>query len=103
MVVATDDSRLARLEAQMDQVLTTLQDMREEIRALNTRIDQVNDRIDRMNDQLNARMDQVNARMDQVNARIDRLTLAALGIGGGVIVALISLVGVLAVRLTQGG
>ena len=96
MVVATDDSRLARLEAQMDQVLTTLQDMREEIRALNTRIDQVNDRIDRMNDQLNARM-------DQVNARIDRLTLAALGIGGGVIVALISLVGVLAVRLTQGG
>ena len=89
MVVATDDFRLGRLEAQMEQVLTTLQDMREEIRALNTRIDQVNDRIDQINSQL--------------NTRIDRLTLAALGIGGGIIVALISLVGVLAVRLTQGG
>ena len=89
MVVATDDFRLGRLEAQMEQVLTTLQDMREEIRALNARIDQVNDRIDQINSQL--------------NTRIDRLTLAALGIGGGIIVALISLVGVLAVRLTQGG
>ena len=89
MVVATDDFRLGRLEAQMEQVLTTLQDMREEIRALNTRIDQVNDRIDQINSQL--------------NTRIDRLTLAALGIGGGIIVALISLVGVLAVRLSQGG
>ena len=89
MVVATDDFRLGRLEAQMEQVLTTLQDMREEIRALNARIDQVNDRIDQINSQL--------------NTRIDRLTLAALGIGGGIIVALISLVGVLAVRLSQGG
>ena len=85
MAVATDDSRLARLEAQMEQVILTLQDMREEIRGLN------------------ARIDQVNARIDRVSARIDRLTLAAIGIGGGVIVALISLVGVLAARLTQGG
>ncbi len=69
----------------MEQVLLTLQDIREEIRGLNARIDQVNTRI------------------DQVNTRIDRLTLAALGIGGGIIVALISLVGVLAARLTQGG
>ena len=85
MVAATDDFRLGRLEGQMEQVILTLQDMREEIRGLN------------------ARIDQMNARIDQVNTRIDRLTLAALGIGGGVIVALISLVGVLAVRLTQGG
>lgn len=100
MVVATDDSRLARLEAQMEQVLTTLQDMRTEtraeIRALNARIDQVTIRMDQLNDQFNARI-------DQVNTRIDRLTLAALGIGGGVIVALISLVGVLAAGLTQNG
>ena len=96
MVVATDDFHLGRLEAQMEQVLTTLQDMREEIRALNALIDQVNTRIDQVND----RIDQINS---QLNTRIDRLTLAALGIGGGIIVALISLVGVLAVRLTQGG
>ncbi len=74
-VVATDDSRLARLEAQMERVLTTLQDMRIETRA----------------------------EIRALNARIDRLTLAALGIGGGVIVALISLVGALAAGLTQGG
>ena len=78
MTISTDDFRLGRLEGQMEQVLLTLQDMREEIRGLN-------------------------ARIDQVNTRIDRLTLAALGIGGGIIVALISLVGVLAARLTQGG
>ena len=78
MAISTDDFRLGRLEGQMEQVLLTLQDMREEIRGLN-------------------------ARIDQVNTRIDRLTLASLGIGGGVIVALISLVGVLAARLTQGG
>jgi uncharacterized membrane protein len=53
----------------MEQVAITLQDMRAEIRSLNT--------------------------------RIDRLTLAILGIGGGVIVALISLVGVLAARITS--
>jgi hypothetical protein len=45
----------------------------------------------------------LNARIDQLNTRIDRLTLAILGIGGGVIVALISLVGVLAARITQSG
>jgi hypothetical protein len=55
----------------MEQVAIMLQDMRAEIRSLNT--------------------------------RIDRLTLTILGIGGGVIVALISLVGVLAARITQSG
>lgn len=59
----------------MERVLTTLQDMRTETR-----------------DERRA-----------LNARIDRITLAALGVGGGVIVALISLVGVLAAGLTQGG
>jgi hypothetical protein len=71
MAISTDDSRLGRLEGQMEQVAIMLQDMRAEIRSLNT--------------------------------RIDRLTLAILGIGGGVIVALISLVGVLAARITQSG
>jgi capsule polysaccharide export protein KpsE/RkpR len=78
MAISTDDSRLGRLEGQMEQVAIMLQDMRAEIRALN-------------------------ARIDQLNTRIDRLTLAILGIGGGVIVALISLVGVLAARITQSG
>ena len=37
------------------------------------------------------------------NARIDRLTLAVLGMGSAVIVALVSLVGVLAAQLARGG
>jgi hypothetical protein len=35
--------------------------------------------------------------------RIDRLTLAVLGVGGGVIVALISLAGILAIQLIRSG
>jgi CHASE3 domain sensor protein len=37
------------------------------------------------------------------NNRIDRLTLAVLGVGGGVIVALISLAGILAIQLIRSG
>ena len=47
MAISTDDFRLGRLEGQMEQVLLTLQDMREEIRGFSARIDQVNVRIDK--------------------------------------------------------
>ena len=50
-------------------------------------------------DEISRRLDDISNRLVAVNARIDRLTLAILGIGGGVIVSLLSLVGVLAVRL----
>jgi hypothetical protein len=71
MISETDETRLGRLEGQMELMVQVIQDLRNEVRA--------------------------------INARIDRLTLAALGMGGGVIVALISLVGVLAVQLARGG
>ncbi len=78
MAAATDDSRLARLEGQMELVVQGIQDMREEFR-------------------------DVRAELRAVNNRIDRLTLAVLGVGGGVIVALISLAGVLAIQLIRTG
>ena len=70
MISESDDTRLGRLEGQMELMVQAIQDLRNEVRA--------------------------------INARIDRLTLAVLGMGGGVSVALISLVGVLAVQLVRG-
>ena len=71
MISESDDTRLGWLEGQMELMVQAIQDLRNEVRA--------------------------------INARLDRLTLAVLGMGGGVIVALISLVGVLAVQLVRGG
>jgi hypothetical protein len=71
MISESDDTRLGRLEGQMELMVQAIQDLRNEVRA--------------------------------INVRIDRLTLAVLGMGGGVIVALISLVGVLALQLARGG
>jgi hypothetical protein len=71
MISESDDTRLGRLEGQMELMVQAIQDLRNEVRA--------------------------------INVRIDRLTLAVLGMGGGVIIALISLVGVLALQLARGG
>ena len=82
MISETDDTRLGRLEGRMDLMVQAIQDLRESIQDLRQELHQ-----------------EVRA----VNGRIDRLTLAVLGMGGGAIVALISLVGVLAVQLMRSG
>ena len=71
-MVATekDDTRLGRLEGQIESLAEGLRDVRQEVRQ----------------------------GLASVNSRIDRLTLAILGIGGGVVVALVSLIGVLVAR-----
>ncbi len=71
MISESDDTRLGRLEGRMDLMVQAIQDLRNEVRA--------------------------------TNARIDHLTLAVLGMGSAVIVALVSLVGVLAAQLARGG
>ena len=82
MISETDDTRLGRLEGRMDLMVQAIQDLRESIQDLRQELHQ-----------------EVRA----VNGRIDRLTLAVLGMGGGAIVALISLVGVLALQLMRSG
>ena len=82
MISEADDTRLGRLEGRMDLMVQAIQDLRESIQDLRQELHQ-----------------EVRA----VNGRIDRLTLAVLGMGGGAIVALISLVGVLAVQLMRSG
>ena len=41
MAIETDDTRMGRLEGQMDIVVQVLQDLRQEVRAINTRIDRM--------------------------------------------------------------
>ena len=42
--------------------------------------------------QTNARIDQTNARIDQTNGKIDELFYAVIGIGGGIIAALMTII-----------
>ena len=60
----SDESRLGRLEGQMEQVLLAIRDLRQELRDLRQEL-------------------------RAVNARIDRIFLATWAIGGGIIAALV--------------
>ena len=77
----TTDRSLCRLEANVENLQGAVADVRTEIRETNARIDQTN-----------ARIDQTNARIDQSNGKIDKLFYATIGIGGGIIAALIALI-----------
>ncbi len=65
---------LGRLEANVENLQQSVADIKIEIR------------------ETNARIDQTNARIDLTNSKMDRLFYAIVGIGGGVIAALIALV-----------
>ena len=70
----TTDRSLGRLEANVENLQGSVADIKTEIR------------------ETNARIDQTNARIDQTNAKIDKLFYATIGIGGGIIAALIALI-----------
>jgi peptidoglycan hydrolase CwlO-like protein len=67
------DRALGRLEANVENLQTGVADLKSGLQQTNTRIDQTNSRI------------------DQTNGKIDRLFYAIIGIGGGIIAALIAL------------
>ena len=73
----------------MELVVQAVQDLREELRSTNSRVDQG--------------FQSLREELRSTKSRIDRLTLAVFGVGGGVIVALVSLVGVLAIQLIRNG
>jgi peptidoglycan hydrolase CwlO-like protein len=77
----TTDRALGRLEANVENLQTSVADLKIEIQQTNARIDQTNSRID-----------QTNARIDLGNGKIDRLFFAIIGIGGGIIAALIAMI-----------
>ena len=70
----TTDRSLGRLEANVENLQGAVADVKTEVR------------------ETNARIDQTNARIDQTNGKIDKLFYATIGIGGGVIAALIALI-----------
>ncbi len=77
----TSDRTLGRLEANVENLQNSVGDIKTELRETNARIDQTN-----------SRLDQTNARIDQTNSKIDKLFYATIGIGGGIIAALIALI-----------
>ena len=68
------DRTLGRLEANVDNLQTNVADVKSELQ------------------QTNARIDQTNSRIDRTNAKIDRLFYAIIGIGSGIIAALVALI-----------
>ena len=71
MATDTDDSRLGRLEGQMEQVILALQELRQELR------------------DVRQELRDVRQEFRSVHLRIDRLFLSTWAIGGGIIAALI--------------
>jgi uncharacterized membrane protein len=73
MTTATesDDTRMGRLEGQMNHVVLVLQELRQELR------------------DLRQELRDLRQELRAVNARVDRLFLATWAIGGGIIAALV--------------
>jgi hypothetical protein len=77
MTTATgsDEFRLGRLEGQVGTLAQGIQDIREELRATNSRLD--------------AGLQELREGQRDLNARIDWLFLASWAVGGGIIAALV--------------
>ena len=86
MTTATDDTRLGIMEGRLTEQSIAIQELRNDFRE--------------GQQQMNARLDEfraeVNDRFEQMNNRIHQLTLAVIGVGGTVAVAIFSFAGVLA-------
>ena len=128
MTTATDDTRLGIMEGRLTEQSIAIQELRNDFREgqqqmnarldefraevndrfgeINTRFGEVNTRFGEVNTrfgEVNARFDEINARFEQMNNRIHQLTLAVIGVGGTVAVAMLSFAGVLAFQLIQNG
>ena len=65
---------------------------------LEGRVEEQRARLKQLHADLTSGFQQVNARIDQLSARIDRLLPAMLGIGGGVLAALVGIIITLLLR-----
>ena len=131
MTTATDDTRLGIMEGRLTEQSIAIQELRNDFREgqqqmnarfdeiatqfsgvntrfgeINTRFGEVNTRFGEINTrfgEVSARFDEINVRFEQMNNRIHQLTLAVIGVGGTVAVAMLSFAGVLAFQLIQNG
>ena len=81
----TDERALGRLEANVENLQASVAELRTNLQSSVGEI-----RLELQ--QTNVRIDQTNSRIDQTNGKIDKLFYATIGIGGGVIAALIALI-----------
>ena len=98
--------RVDQTNVRIDQLQS---DMNAGFQQVNARVDQLQSDMNAGFQQGNARMDQLqsdmmagfqqgNARMDQLNGRIDRMNYMIVGVGGGVIAALVGLIVTLVIQ-----
>ena len=117
----TTEGRLGRLEGRAEEQSQAINRLHDSVQLLTARVDQtnvridqlqsdmvagfqqVNGRVDQLQSDMNAGFQQVNGRIDglqsdmmagiqQVNGRIDRMNYMIVGVGGGVIAALVGLI-----------
>ena len=91
----TTERDLGRLEGRVEEQGARLDQLHAEMTA---GFQQVNASINQTNARMDSGFQQVNARIDQLNARIDRLLLAMLGVGGGMLAALVGIIITLILR-----
>ena len=107
MTTATDDTRLGIMEGRLTEQSIAIQELRNDFREgqqqMNARFGEVSARFDEVNARFDEIRAEVNDRFEQMNNRIHQLTLAVIGVGGTVAVAMLSFAGVLAFQLIQNG
>ena len=105
----TTEGRLGRLEGRAEEQSQAINRLHDGVQLLTARVDQTNVRIDQLQSDMVAGFQQVNGRVDQLqsdmnagfqqlNSRIDRLSYMIVGVGGGVIAALVGLIVTLVVQ-----
>jgi uncharacterized coiled-coil protein SlyX len=82
----SDESRLGRLEGQMDQQSIAIQDLG---RRLDTGLAEIRQEMRAVSNWMDQALQDFRQELRAVNARIDRLLLATWAIGGGIIAALV--------------
>ena len=97
------DEFRAEVNTRFGEINTRFGEINTRFGEVNTRFGEVSARFDEVNAQFDEIRAEVNARFEQMNNRIHQLTLAVIGVGGTVAVAMLSFAGVLAFQLIQNG
>ena len=97
------DEFRAEVNTRFGEINTRFGEINTRFGEVNTRFGEVSARFDEVNAQFDEIRAEVNDRFEQMNNRIHQLTLAVIGVGGTVAVAMLSFAGVLAFQLIQNG
>ena len=93
--MTTDAETTAGQAEEQSQAINQLDDTLQQLIAT---FDELDARLDRLHADMMAGFQQLNARFDELNARLDRTSYVIMGVGGGVIAALVGLIVTLVVQ-----